>query len=192
MRIGIRVGGVLAVVAVVVVIITQVGGGSSGVPSPIQEPTCPPPAHPGLHVVRPGCSRQPAPRGPRACRSRAGPKLATLLNAATGQTIDGVQCQAGEQIGHPCPHPPHRLRERPGQGDPLRHRHPRASRPSRRRQGPFVETGQLLLLAPRARQRRDHPRRVAERGAWLHPRPVLRRVGRPAQHAPRSGPPRAR
>jgi len=27
-----------------------------------------------------------------------GPKLATLTNAATGQTVDGVQCQAGEQL----------------------------------------------------------------------------------------------
>jgi hypothetical protein len=27
-----------------------------------------------------------------------GPKLATLATAATGQTVDGVQCQAGEQL----------------------------------------------------------------------------------------------
>ena len=27
-----------------------------------------------------------------------GPKLATLANAATGQTVDGVQCQANEQL----------------------------------------------------------------------------------------------
>ena len=35
--------------------------------------------------------------GPEGIGVPSGPKLATLVNAATGQTIDGVQCQAGEQ-----------------------------------------------------------------------------------------------
>ena len=35
--------------------------------------------------------------GPETVAVPSGPKLATLLNAATGQTVDGVQCQAGEQ-----------------------------------------------------------------------------------------------
>jgi hypothetical protein len=35
--------------------------------------------------------------GPEGIPVLSGPKLATLINAATGQTVDGVQCQAGEQ-----------------------------------------------------------------------------------------------
>ena len=35
--------------------------------------------------------------GPETVPIPSGPKLATLINAATGQTVDGVQCQAGEQ-----------------------------------------------------------------------------------------------
>jgi hypothetical protein len=35
--------------------------------------------------------------GPEGIPVPSGPKLATLINTATGQTVDGVQCQAGEQ-----------------------------------------------------------------------------------------------
>ena len=36
--------------------------------------------------------------GPETVGVPSGPKLATLLNAATGQTVDGVQCQTNEQL----------------------------------------------------------------------------------------------
>jgi hypothetical protein len=36
--------------------------------------------------------------GPEKIPVPSGPKLATLLNSATGQSIDGVQCQAGEKV----------------------------------------------------------------------------------------------
>jgi len=35
--------------------------------------------------------------GPETVPVPSGPRLATLINAATGQTIDGIQCQTGEQ-----------------------------------------------------------------------------------------------
>jgi hypothetical protein len=35
--------------------------------------------------------------GPETVPIPSGPKLATLLNAATGQAVDGIQCNAGEQ-----------------------------------------------------------------------------------------------
>ena len=35
--------------------------------------------------------------GPETVGIPSGPKLATLLNAATGETVDGVQCQTNEQ-----------------------------------------------------------------------------------------------
>jgi hypothetical protein len=95
-RIGIRVGGVLAVVAIAVVIITQVGGGSGGVPPNFKNPHVPLQAIPSSMSsswVQPPAGSQ----GPEGIPVPTGPKLATLLNAATGQTIDGVQCQAGEQ-----------------------------------------------------------------------------------------------
>jgi hypothetical protein len=97
MRIGIRLGGVLAVIAIAVVIITQVGGSGSGsVPAQFKNP------HVSLQAIPSSMSstwvQPPAgSQGPEGIPVPTGPKLATLLNAATGQTIDNVQCQAGEQ-----------------------------------------------------------------------------------------------
>jgi hypothetical protein len=97
MRIGIRVGGVVAVIAVVVVIITQVGGSGSGpVPPQFKNPHVPVQAIPASMSstwVQPPAGSP----GPEGIPVPSGPKLATLINAATGQTVDGVQCQAGEQ-----------------------------------------------------------------------------------------------
>jgi len=96
-RIGVRVGGVLVVIAIVVVIITQVSGGGSGsthaqftnphvhleaIPTSMSSTWVQPPA------TSPGPEGIPVPKGP---------KLATLLNTGTGQAIDSVQCEAGEQ-----------------------------------------------------------------------------------------------
>jgi hypothetical protein len=97
MRIGLRVGGVVAVIAVVVVIITQVGGSGSGtVPPQFKNPHVPVQAIPASMSstwVQPPAGSS----GPEGIPVPRGPKLATLINAATGQTVDGVQCQAGEQ-----------------------------------------------------------------------------------------------
>jgi len=97
MRIGIRVGGVLAVVAIAAVIILQVSGGGSGsVPPQFKDPHVPLQAIPASMSstwVQPPAGSQ----GPEGIPVPSGPKLATLLNAATGQSIDGVQCQAGEK-----------------------------------------------------------------------------------------------
>jgi hypothetical protein len=96
-RLAVRVGGVAAVIAVAVVIITQVTGGSgSGVPPQFKNPHVavqPIPASMSSTWVQPPATSP----GPETIPITKGPKLATLLDAATGQTIDGVQCQAGEQ-----------------------------------------------------------------------------------------------
>ena len=182
MRIGIRVGGAVVVIALVVVLIVVVTGGSNsraaqrqGPPHRLARSPFPPPCPPR------GCSRRPGRPVPRPSRSPSGPKLATLLNAATGQTVDGIQCQAGEQtVVHVHTHLTIFVNGKAqvipyGIGIPG---FQAVSTP----QGPVRRDGQLLLLAARPRQRRDHPHRVAEHDGDLHPGPVLRRVGRPAQH----------
>ena len=97
MRMGIRVGGVVVVVAFIVVLITQLtGGGSAVVPPQVKDPHValePIPASMSSSWVQPPAGKT----GPETVPITTGPKLATLLNAATGQTVDGVQCQAGEQ-----------------------------------------------------------------------------------------------
>ena len=95
-RIGVRVGGVVVVIALVVVLITQLTGGSSSVPPQFKDPHLalePIPASMSSTWVQPPAGKP----GPETVPITTGPKLATLLNAATGQTVDGVQCQAGEQ-----------------------------------------------------------------------------------------------
>jgi hypothetical protein len=96
-RIGARVGGAIVVVALVVVLVTQLtGGGSGSVPPQFKNPHVPVEAIPASMSstwVQPPKGSP----GPETVPLTTGPKLATLLNAATGQTVDGVQCQAGEQ-----------------------------------------------------------------------------------------------
>ncbi len=87
MRIGIRVGGAVAVIAVVVVVVmTQVGGSGSGsVPPQLKNPDVPVQAIPSSMSstwVQPPAGSA----GPEGIPVPSGPKLATLLNAATGQT----------------------------------------------------------------------------------------------------------
>ena len=98
MRMAVRVGGLVVLVALVVIVITQVtGGGGSGAPPPqFTNPHValePIPASMSSTWVQPPATSP----GPESIGVPSGPKLATLVNAATGQTIDGVQCQAGEQ-----------------------------------------------------------------------------------------------
>ena len=96
-RIGLQVGGIVVVVAIVVVVVVQVtGGGSNSVPPQLKNPHVavqPIPASMSSSWVQPPNTTP----GPEKVGVPNGPKLATLLNAATGQTVDGIQCQAGEQ-----------------------------------------------------------------------------------------------
>jgi hypothetical protein len=97
LRIGVRVGGAVVVVALVVVLVTQLtGGGSGSAPPEVTNPHValqPIPASMSSTWTQPPAGKP----GPETVPITTGPKLATLLNAATGQTVDGVQCQAGEQ-----------------------------------------------------------------------------------------------
>ena len=98
MRMGIRVGGVVAVIALVVIIIVVVTGGSnSSVPPSVKNPhitsLAPIPASMSSSWIQPPATSP----GPETVPIPSGPKLATLLNAATGQSVDGIQCNAGEQ-----------------------------------------------------------------------------------------------
>jgi len=98
-RIGVRVGGVLVVLAALIVLITQLtgGGGNGSVPPQVKSPHVaglePIPASMSSTWVQPPAGTP----GPEGVPVPSGPRLATLLNAATGQTVAGVPCQTGEQ-----------------------------------------------------------------------------------------------
>ena len=98
-RIGVRVGGVLVVLAALIVLITQLtgGGGNGSVPPQVKSPHVaglePNPASMSTTWVQPPAGTP----GPEGVPVPSGPRLATLLNAATGQTVAGVPCQTGEQ-----------------------------------------------------------------------------------------------
>ncbi len=96
-RIGVRVGGVVVVIAVVAFLIARLTGGSTSVPPQFKNPHVPVEAIPASMSstwVQPPAGTP----GPETVPVPSGPKLASLLNVATGQTINGVQCQAGEQV----------------------------------------------------------------------------------------------
>ena len=98
MRLGIRIGGAVVVIALVVILIVVVTGGSNSSPPPsAKNPHIalePIPASMSSSWVQPPAGTP----GPETVPVPSGPKLATLLNAATGQTVDGVQCQTNEQL----------------------------------------------------------------------------------------------
>jgi hypothetical protein len=97
---GIRAGIVGVVIAAVVVLAVVLSGGGSSTPPPsfttphISPPLQPIPASMSSSWVQPPAQTP----GPETVGIPSGPKLATLVNTATGQTTDGVQCQAGEQL----------------------------------------------------------------------------------------------
>jgi hypothetical protein len=97
MRIGVRVGGAIVGIGLVVVLILVVTGGSSTVAPTVKDPhiasLAPIPASMSSTWVQPPATSL----GPEKIPVPSGPKLATLLNAATGQSVDGIQCNAGEQ-----------------------------------------------------------------------------------------------
>jgi hypothetical protein len=97
MRTTLRAGGVVALLAVIVLIVVLVTGGSSG-------PKATPPTQKNPHVkteaIPASLTMVTAPAGkagPEVVPIETGTPLATLSNAATGQDIDGIQCQDGEQ-----------------------------------------------------------------------------------------------
>lgn len=96
-RLALQAGGALAAVILVVVLIVVVTGGSSGTPGVFTNPHVqglkPIPASMKASWVQPPTGSP----GPEVIPLTTGPKLATLVNAATGQTVDGVQCNAGEK-----------------------------------------------------------------------------------------------
>jgi hypothetical protein len=95
-RMAVRYGGVVVVILVVVVVIVALSGKTAPTaPAPksaADVKTVPIPA--SLHMVADPSTTP----GYEGIAMPIGPKLATLANAATGQTVDGVQCQAGEQL----------------------------------------------------------------------------------------------
>jgi hypothetical protein len=93
-KIATRVGGILAVVVVIVLIVVVATSGSNTPNPKTTNPNVPTVAIPAsLHTI-------PAPKttkGPEVVPIPSGPRLATLANAATGQTVDGIQCQTTEK-----------------------------------------------------------------------------------------------
>jgi hypothetical protein len=91
-----RYGAVIVVIVVIVVVIVVATGGKSSSPPAAQSAadvkTVPIPA--SLNLVADPATTP----GDEGIALAKGPTLATLANAATGQTVDGVQCQAGEQL----------------------------------------------------------------------------------------------
>jgi hypothetical protein len=93
-KVGSRVGGVVVIIAAIVLIVISVTGGSKGVPPSAKDPHVHTVAIPAsLHVVAPPATTA----GPEGIPIPSGAKLATLVDAVSGQTTDGVQCQDGEQ-----------------------------------------------------------------------------------------------
>ncbi|HSZ38233.1 MAG TPA: hypothetical protein VK773_14150 [Acidimicrobiales bacterium] len=96
-RMAVRIGGVVAVLVLVIVLIVVLSGGSTGTPPVFTNPHVaglePIPASMKDSWVQPPVGKP----GPEVVPLTTGPKLATLVNAATGQTVDGVQCNAGEK-----------------------------------------------------------------------------------------------
>src|SRR6516164_4796358 len=94
-----RIGIVVGVVAAAVVLIVVLTGGSSSsgpVPPSVKNPHIalqPIPASMSSTWVQPPAGTP----GPETVPVPKGPKLATLLQAATGQSVNGVQCQTNEQ-----------------------------------------------------------------------------------------------
>jgi hypothetical protein len=98
-RVGVRVGAAVVLVAAVIVVVTQLtsGGGNGSVPPQFKDPhvagLAPIPASMSSTWVQPPATTP----GPETVPVASGPKLATLLNAATGQSVNGIQCQTNEQ-----------------------------------------------------------------------------------------------
>ncbi len=96
MKVGLRGGGVVLGIGLVAVIVLVATGGSSSPPASqtnAHVATVAIPASMKNTWIKPG----PTSPGPETVPIPSGTKLATLINAATGQNVDGVQCNAGEK-----------------------------------------------------------------------------------------------
>jgi len=136
-RMAVRVGGIVVVVAAIVLIVVLVTGGSN-TPNPKTK-------NPAVATVAIPASMKlvAAPKttiGPEGIPVPNGPKLATLINAATGQTVDGIECQTNEQtVTHVHTHLTVFVNGQPrvipyGIGIP-------GAQATATAQGPFVQTG---------------------------------------------------
>jgi hypothetical protein len=96
-QMGVRLGVVGVVIVAIIVIVVVVTSGSSGPPASFINPHLaglePIPASMKASWVQPPAETP----GPETVGIASGPKLATLINMASGQTVDGVQCQTNEQ-----------------------------------------------------------------------------------------------
>ncbi|HWD54194.1 MAG TPA: hypothetical protein VG346_03690 [Acidimicrobiales bacterium] len=95
-RVGLRLGGLVVVIAAIVLIVVLVTGGNTSVPPQLKNPHVPVqaiPASMSSSWVQPAATTP----GPETLPIPSGPKLATLITAATGQSVDGIQCQTNEQ-----------------------------------------------------------------------------------------------
>jgi hypothetical protein len=94
MRMATQIGGILVAILAVVLIVVVATSGSNTVDPATTNPDVPTVAIPASMTL------VPAPKttlGPEQIPVPSGPKLATLINAASGQTIDGIQCQTSEK-----------------------------------------------------------------------------------------------
>ncbi len=96
-RLAARLGGLVVVIALVVVLIVVLSSGGTSTPPQFKNPHIS-----GLQPIPASMTsswKQPAATtpGPETIPVPSGPKLATLINVASGQTVDGVQCQTNEQ-----------------------------------------------------------------------------------------------
>jgi hypothetical protein len=91
-----RGGGVLVLVAVIVIIVLVVTGGSKSIPPSLKNPKVATVAIPSSMKTVPAPKEKAGPETVGLPASTA-TKLADLSTVATGQTVDGIQCQDGEQ-----------------------------------------------------------------------------------------------
>ena len=121
--------------------------------------------HPGIHAHGGRSGDPPGPRASPSPRDQPG-HPGQRRDRADGRRrpVPGRRAD-----GHARPHPPDHLRERQGQGDPLRHRHPRLpggrSHAARARSS---QTGSCFYWLHVHANDGDHPHRVAQHDADLH------------------------
>jgi hypothetical protein len=96
-RMTLQFGGVIVIVGVIVLVISLLIG-SSPWPSPSASETASSLKTEAIPASLQMVADPATTPGDEGIAMPIGPKLATLAASATGQTIDGVQCQAGEQL----------------------------------------------------------------------------------------------
>jgi hypothetical protein len=95
-RLGVQIGAVVVVLVAIIVLVVVVSSGGGGTPPVFTNPHVslePIPASMKANWVQPPAGKP----GPEVVPLVNAPKLANLDNAATGQTVGNVQCNAGEK-----------------------------------------------------------------------------------------------